>query len=207
MRRRQMLKLLGGGAAGLWLPGAAARACGLHPAQAAWRFDVLRHGDVIGDHVFTFRQGGGDFVVEVAIDIAVGLLGVTLFRFTHQAEEVWRDGRLQALASDTDDDGTPWRVRYARDGGRLRGAVNGTPAEAPGDILPASLWHRDTVAARRLLDTVDGAVKPVTPEVLGPDHFRLAGGMQREVWTGGDCSLTKVVFPARDGSLIALERR
>ncbi|WP_340116652.1 DUF6134 family protein [Pelagibius sp. 7325] len=225
MQRRQMLKLLGGGMlggglTGLCGPGAAATACGGYPAGDRWAFDVLRHDAVIGDHVFTFSRGtasrdtaprdAGDFVVEVAIDITVGFLGVTLFRFTHRAEEIWRGGLLQALTSETDDDGTLWQVRYERQGDNLRGSVNGAPAEGPGDILPASLWHPDTPRATRLLDTVDGGIKPVAAVVLAPPpagHFRLTGGIEREVWTDAACGLTRVVFPARDGSLITLARR
>jgi len=89
----------------------------------------------------------------------------------------------------------------------LRGRVNGSPAEAPGGSLPASLWHPDTAKSLHLLDTVDGRVKPVTPEVLAADHYRLTGGLEREVWTDADCALARVVFPARDGSRITLERR
>lgn len=215
MQRRQMLKILGGGIVGggftgLCGSGAAAIACGLYPAADRWRFDVLRHDEVIGDHVFTFSRNAGDFVVEVAIDIAVGFLGVTLFRFTHRAEEVWRGGLLWALTSDTDDDGTPWQVRYERRGDMLRGSVNGAPTEGPGDILPASLWHRDTPTATRLLDTVDGSIKPVAAVVLAAPpagHFRLTGGIEREVWTDATCGLARVVFPARDGSRITLARR
>ncbi|MEQ9608122.1 MAG: DUF6134 family protein [Kiloniellaceae bacterium] len=215
-----MLKLLGGGMVGggfisLGGPGAATTACGVYPAADRWGFDVLRHDAVIGDHVFTFlrdrgSRGTGDFVVEVAIDIAVGFLGVTLFRFTHRAEEVWRGGMLHVLSSETDDDGTLWQVRYERRGDLLRGSVNGAPAEGPGDILPASLWHPDTPTATRLLDTVDGGVKPVAAVVLAAPpggHFRLAGGIEREVWTDAACGLARVVFPARDGSRITLARR
>lgn len=219
MRRRRALKLLGGGVAGLFLPGAAARACGLYPAADGWRFDVLRHGNVIGEHVFTFSQDGQGFIVEVAIDIAVGVLGITLFRFTHRAEEVWRGGRLQSLVTTTDDDGTPWRVEARRRDGALRGRVNGDNVELPGDAIPASLWHRDTTTAPALLDTIDGRMKAVTSQALGEEavpvggteatarRFRLTGQLQRDVWYGGDCSIARVTFPARDGSEITLARR
>jgi len=211
MQRRQALKALGGGLAGLCLPGlclsgTGAVACGGYPAAGSWQFRVLRHGDEIGAHIFTFSGQGDDFVVRVAIDIVVSLLGIPVFRFTHRAEETWRDGLMQALTCDTDDDGTPWQVRYWREGGRLRGSVNGGPADAPEDILPASLWHPDTRRAHRLLDTVDGLVKPVEPRFVAADRFRLTGGLVREVWTDADCGLSRVDFPARDGSLITLQR-
>ncbi|HMA14823.1 MAG: DUF6134 family protein [Bacteroidota bacterium] len=214
-----MLTLLGGGVAGLCLPGAAALACGPYPAADGWRFDVLRHGDVIGEHVFAFSRDGQDFVVEVAIDIAVGMLGITLFRFTHRAEEVWRDGRLRSLATATDDDGTPWRVDLRHRDGALHGSVNGDDVELPGDAIPASLWHRGTTTAPALLDTIDGRMKAVTSQTLGEGtaqvgateaaarRFRLTGQLQRDVWYGADCSIARVTFPARDGSEITLARR
>lgn len=219
MRRRQALKLLGGGLAGLCCPGAAVRACGLYPAAEGWRFDVLRHGDVIGTHAFTFRRSGNDFAVEIAIDIAVGMLGLTLFRFTHRAEELWRDGRLQSLVTATDDDGTPWRVELHQREGVLRGQVNGAEVEHAGDAVPASLWHRDTTTVPALLDTIDGQMKAVSCQALGEEavpgggseaaarRFRLTGGLRRDVWYGPDCSIARVTFPARDGSEITLARR
>src|SRR3546814_12750215 len=94
MDRRHSLSLLSGTAAGLGaslgfglLPAAA---CELFPRGGGWRFLVLRHGNAIGEHVFRFSRRDGDFVVEVAIDIAVEMLGITVFRFTHRAEGVVR---------------------------------------------------------------------------------------------------------------------
>src|SRR3546814_15124045 len=81
----------------------------------------------------------------VAIDIAVDVLGITVFRFTHRAEEVWRGGQLWSLVSDTDDDGTRRRVQAERRNGMLRGRVHGAGLPAPGSILPASLRARKSV--------------------------------------------------------------
>jgi hypothetical protein len=225
MQRRQALKLLGGAAAGLGaglgcgLGAPLAQACDLFPRGAGWRFLVLRHGNVIGEHVFRFSRRDGDFVVEVAIDIAVDLLGITLFRFTHRSEEVWHKGWLQSLISATDDDGTLWRLKSERRDGALRGTVNDVAFDVSGFLVPASLWHRDTTKSRALFDTIDGRVKVIDSEPLGEEavsvagaetaarHFRLTGQLQRDVWYGADCGIAKVTFAARDGSLITLERQ
>lgn len=218
MQRRDALKLLGGTMAGLVLPGPAL-ACDFFPREAGWRFLVLRHGNVIGEHVFVFSRRGDDFVVEVAIDIAVDLLGITVFRFTHRAEEVWRKGWLHALTSATDDDGRLWRVRAARKDGALRGSVNDTGFDVSGFVVPASLWHRDTTRSQALLDTIDARVKVVQAKALGEEtvaadgstvearHYSLTGQLEREVWYDADCAIARVTFPARDGSLITLERQ
>ncbi len=226
MQRRQALRLLGGGAAGLGLAGVgglagpgAARACELFPKVPGWRFLVLRHGSVIGEHGFTFSRRAGDFVVEVAIDIAVDLLGVTLFRFTHRAEEVWREGWLHALNSVTDDDGSRWRVESERRDGALRGRVNGVGFDVSGYVIPASLWHRDTPKTQVLFGTIDARTKVVSSDDLGLEpvavaggtiearHFRLSGELERDLWYGPGCDIVKVAFPARDGSLITLQRQ
>ncbi|HEY9536420.1 MAG TPA: DUF6134 family protein [Kiloniellaceae bacterium] len=227
MQRRHALTLLGATAGGLALTAALpAAACGLFPqasglfSQASgWRFLVLRHGEPIGTQRMTFSRRGDDSVVEVAIDIAVDVLGITVFRFTHRAEEVWRGGQLWSLVSDTDDDGTRWRVQAERRNGMLRGSVNGAGFEAPGSILPASLWHPDTTKAQALLDTIDGRVKTVDCRDLGEEavpvagaetaarHFRLTGEIERDVWYDANCAIARVTLRGRDGSRIALARQ
>jgi len=224
MQRREALRLIGGAATGAGLAagsgwGTARAACELFPREAGWRFLVLRHDNVIGEHLFTFSRRGGDFVVEVAIDIAVDLLGITLFRFTHRAEEVWRDGWLQSLVSATDDDGSLWRLRCERRDDALRGTVNDVGFDVSGFVIPASLWHRDTPRTQVLFGTIDGRTKVINSEALGAEtvtaggrqvaarHFRLTGELERDVWYGDDCGIARVTFPARDGSLITLERQ
>ena len=221
IQRRHALRLLGGTAAGLGLGFVSpASACAFYPQEAGWRFLVLRHGNVIGEHVFGFSRRGGDFVVEVAIDIAVDLLGLTVFRFTHRAEEVWRKGWLHALTSATDDDGRLWRVKAERRDGALRGSVNDVGFDVSGFVVPASLWHRDTLKSQALLDTIDARVKVVQAKALGEEevataagatvaarHYSLSGQIEREVWYDADCAIARVTFPARDGSLITLERQ
>ena len=72
-------------------------------------------------------------------------------------------------------------------------------------ILPATAQEQPAQAEPPLHTetTVTGVVLATPPA----GHFRLAGGIEREVWTDSACGLTRVTFPARDGSRITLERR
>src|SRR3546814_17461808 len=115
-----------------------AAACGLCPqasglfSQASgWRFLVLRHGEPIGTQRLTFSRRGDDSVVEVAIDIAVDVLGITVFRFTPRAEEVWRGGQLWSLVSDPDHAGTRRTLQAEPRTGLLPGRVTGPRINAP----------------------------------------------------------------------------
>jgi hypothetical protein len=219
MRRRSALKLAGGAAAAALLPALPARACQPFPADGEIDFMVLRHGQVIGGHRIRFTRDSGDLVVRSDIEVRLSLLGTTLFRFVHHAEEVWREGWLHAVVSDTDDDGARYRVRAERVDGIFQGKVNGAAFTVSGYIIPASLWHRDTPAVEILFDLVDARPKVIRGRLLGEEevrsrgravtakHYVLTGQLQRELWYDLDCNLVGAAFPARDGSRITLEPR
>ncbi|MFQ5774139.1 MAG: DUF6134 family protein [Kiloniellaceae bacterium] len=205
-------------AAGL-LPAIPGTACRLFPADGEVDFMVRRHDRVIGGHRIRFARSAGRFTVRTDVEIEVGLFGAPVFRFTHHAEEVWRDGWLQAVVSDTDDDGRPYRVRAERRDGIFGGTVNGARFTVSGYIIPSSLWHHDTIAVEALFDTIDARVKLVRAKLLGSEpvpvggkpvtakHYALFGEIERELWYASDCRLVRVAFLARDGSEITLEPR
>lgn len=223
MQRRGLLKgalkFIGAALAVALLPGAAAPACRVFPPDGETDFMALRHGRVVGRHRIRFSRAGGRFVVRSDVEIEAGPLGAPLFRFVHHAEEVWVDGWLHGVVSDTDDDGRLYRLRAERRGGIFQGIVNGLAFTVSGYIIPTSLWHRDTPASEALFDTVDGMVKVVVPRLVGRErvpvagkpveakHYALAGQFRRDLWYDADCNLVRVAWRARDGSEIVLEPR
>jgi Family of unknown function (DUF6134) len=68
-------------------------------------FDVVRAGAVVGQHRITFHQDGGKLLVHSELAIKVKVLFVTAYRYEQTREEVWREGKLIAFTSTTDDDG------------------------------------------------------------------------------------------------------
>ena len=228
MRRRGLLKvaLRFTGAAlaatllpGARLPGAAAQACRVFPPDGEVDFMALRQGRVVGRHRIRFSRAGGRFVVRSDVEIETGPPGARRFRFVHHAEEVWVDGWLHAVVSDTEVDGRRYRLRAERRDGIFQGSVNGLAFTVSGYIIPSSLWHRDTPASEALFDTVDGMVKVVRPRLVGRErvpvggrpveakHYALRGQIRRDLWYDADCNLVRVAWRARDGSEIILEPR
>ncbi len=58
-----------------------------------------------------------------ALVSAALLPGAPLFRFVHHAEEVWVDGWLHGVVSDTEDAGRLYRLRAERRDGIFQGIV------------------------------------------------------------------------------------
>src|SRR5687767_5252865 len=84
--------------------------------DGAYSFKVFRDGDQIGTHTLTARHEGGDLVLDIAVDIKVKVAFITAYRYEQTRREVWRDGRLIAFESKTNDDG-----KKAKTSGKLEG--------------------------------------------------------------------------------------
>jgi hypothetical protein len=169
------------------------------PSSGELAFDVMREGSDIGDHRYTFRDDGDALSVQVETDVAVKLplIGVTVFRFEHDSQETWRDGRLAALQSRTNDDGEAHQVDLANAEG-----------------FPASLWNDAILEQTELLNTVDGRSMATSVVNIGQEsvrakgqtvpahHYRLLGDLERDLWYDASGMLVKVAFTADDGSHI-----
>ncbi len=217
MPRREALRALIGGAAAAGL--ALSR-----PLQAALpgadeiAFEVLRDGRSIGHHRVSFRREARDLHVEIDIALEVKLLFLTVFRYRHRNHEVWRDGRLVAIDTKTDDDGEAFWLRG-------RSAANGLAVEgssgrflAPADIMPTSYWNPDSVKRSRMLDTQRGrliqvAIVPAgleTVELAGRPvearRFAVTGDLVLDLWYTAAGEWAKIAFEAR-GAEIAYTRK
>ncbi|WP_374421767.1 DUF6134 family protein [Paracoccus sp. (in: a-proteobacteria)] len=168
------------------------------PASGRLTFDVIRKGKDIGDYTVTFRGKGGDLDVDLRTDVKVKVpvIGVSAYTFRQQSTETWRGGKLAALSSKTDDNGTPHSI-----------SVGATP------LIPASLWSADLLAVRQVLNTINGGTDTISVRKLGTEsvatgsgsvkaaHYAVSGGLNRELWYA-DGKLVHVRFKADDGSVI-----
>lgn len=162
--------------------------------DGAYSFMVFRDGDQIGTHTLTARHEGGDLVLDIAVDIKVKVAFITAYRYEQTRREVWRDGRLIAFESKTNDDG-----KKAKTSGKLEGDMlvvtgpDGTQKVRP-DMIPNSWWNPDLVKQTELLSTFDGKVLKVKIEDAGEEtvetatgpvkahRYVLTGEAEREVW-------------------------
>ncbi len=177
------------------------------PEQIAFR--VTRDGQPLGRHTLDFRQEADGLHVEIDIALEVKFAFLTLFRYRHHNHEIWRDGRLIALESETDDDGETFRVRAKATEDGLRVESAGVSYIAPSGIIPTSYWNPATVAQSRLLDTQTGAIRQVQVMPAAKENvvldgrpaparkYRMSGDLEMDLWYSDSGSWAKLVFLAR----------
>ena len=84
---------------------AAASAADGAPYGDSLVFSAVRNGQPIGTHALAFKREGGQLIVSTSIDLAVKLLGVTAYRYSHRSREIWTGDDLQSITTLTEDDG------------------------------------------------------------------------------------------------------
>ena len=70
------------------------------------RFAIVRNGEQIGTHTMEISRAGPETSVKILTDLNVKVLFITAYRLQHKATERWVEGRLVALNSNTDNNGT-----------------------------------------------------------------------------------------------------
>ncbi len=178
-------------------------------------FEVLRNGSPIGSHTISFEQQGDQLIVDIEIGLEVKFAFFTVFDYQHRNREVWQDGRLIAIDTQTDNNGDRHIVSgRATDDGFL---VNGKGEQVllPGDIIPTSYWNPATRDAQAMLNTQTGELidVEVTPKYIqavdmpwgeskGQLH-RISGDLELDLWYDPAGCLLKLSFEAPgDGSTI-----
>jgi hypothetical protein len=127
----------------------------------AWNFRVLLDDSEIGRHRFTLRDNGAGRELRSEARFDVKFLAIPVYRYEHQAMELWRDGCLRALDARTDDDGE-------------RGAVDWREA-GNGCRMSFAYWNPKILQARQLLNAQTGEFVPVNVTALGEESIAVRG--------------------------------
>lgn len=177
-------------------------------------FQVFRDGDPLGHHRVAFRREAERLHVEIDIQLEVTLAFITVFRYRHTNREVWQNGRLVAIDTETDDDGERyWLSGRASEAGF---EVAGSSGDfiAPADVMPTSYWNPDTVTESRLLDTqrgrlIDVDIAPAGSEIvlvagqpINAQRYRMTGDLELDLWYATDGEWAKIRFEARGAEVV-----
>ena len=157
-------------------------ACLAHASSAEaedYDFRVFCNGNPVGHHHVHVARGEDETDVDTDADIDVSMAGMELYRYHHRSHEVWHDGKLTGLVSETDDDGEARKVsvRPAGDGMLMVDSGGGQRREIPSDTLPTSLWNPEVLGQRELLDTETGKTVKVQVAQLADGRYQMSGDL------------------------------
>jgi hypothetical protein len=127
-----------------------------------WDFTASLDGKPIGTHRFVVSGPAVAREVSSTAKFDVKLLGITVYRYRHEAQERWQGDCLQQLKSSTDDDGKPVQVDEQRSG-------------SDDCLMSFAYWHPALHTQTRLLNPQTGKVEEVRFERLPPAPLQVQG--------------------------------
>jgi hypothetical protein len=186
--------VLGGVLLVLLLAIALGRAAWAQDPQGTFIYTISRDGTPIGQQRLEFVNDGEKLRVLSHTELDVTLLGLTLYDFKQQVEEVHFGGKIISLISDADDDGTERRVSLALQGNLLTGEYNGNDRALNPQLTTSLFWQKPSMGDTQVIDTLRGRKRDVSVKDLGTEtialpvgrveaqHYRLTGDWKRDLW-------------------------
>jgi hypothetical protein len=173
-------------------------------------FAVSLDDKPIGMHRFRIADDGATRVVESEALFDVRILRVPVYRYRHSNTEIWRNGCLKRIDSETDANGTPYAVDLSK---TAAGYTIVTPSETRTHevdcLMSFAYWDQRFLQEKRLLNTQTGELIAVKIQPLGESKREIA---DRTLSVEGFRILAKsqnidikVFYHSADGRWVALE--
>jgi len=154
----------------------AASAVAQEPAVRRYDFQVLLDDKPIGRHRFEVSGPADARRVTSDAAFAVKVLGLTVYRYRHHAEERWAGECLAALDASTDDDGKAAAVRFEREGEEEQVRVGDARRHVDGCVVDYAYWNPALLQRQsKLLNPQTGRVDAVAVERAGAGTIPVGG--------------------------------
>jgi Family of unknown function (DUF6134) len=147
-------------------------------AQAAgttWTFRVLLGDSDIGEHRFTLTEQGEQRTLRSEAAFAVKILGLTVYRYKHEATEQWAGDCLARLTAQTDDNGTQASVTAKPVGNILTVESPQGEAQISRCVMSFAYWNPAMLQQTSLLNAQNGRLESVRIKAVGDEPFTLRG--------------------------------
>ena len=145
-------------------------------SQAAdWRFTVFLDDDEIGYHNFSVKPNGATETVTIEAQFKVKFLLVTAFQYDHSNTEIWADGCLQKISSNTNDDGEEFWVNGELQGEQFVVTNKQGSTTLPGCVMSFAYWRADLIKQSKLLNSQTGEYLSVSIKDIGQDNITVRG--------------------------------
>ena len=158
-------------------------------------FTIFVDGKSAGACRLTFDDDSGTTSGHAAVQVR-HVLGT--YRYHFDGTEVWKDGRLQQLHSDTNDNGKKCTIEATAGQTGLRVVANGRTSVLRAQAWPTTYWRLPPAKLRdqplTLLDTDTGQALAARLQVVGParmivagqtidvTHYRVTGQAEADLW-------------------------
>ena len=133
-------------------------------------YDIWRQNKIIGEHEILFSENDGILNIETNIDIEVKIFFLTAYTFSHQAKEVWKNGKFMKIDgySDFEDEREYFIKGEVKDGFLFASGMDGE-LKLDKNLIPSNFWNIDVMYQDEIFDTQKGIVRKLDVKKVGKE--------------------------------------
>lgn len=125
-------------------------------------FAVLLDGKPIGEHDFAVDRHGDETVIESVARFRVRVAFIPVYHYDHHDHEVWHEGCVTSLSSQTDDNGRKYFVKAASQGRVVAVDTSRGDTALPACVRTFAYWDLSLLRDPQLLNSQTGEYQAVT---------------------------------------------
>ena len=178
-------------------------------------FDVVRDGELVGQHVTTFSREGPNLIVESRMNMNITFLTIPVYSLDYRSIEKWSDGALIHLDVAVKDGVDQIKIFSLPDSEGLTIKAPSGIYNIDSPIITTNHWNADVVRQGRVLNTLTGNINQVTISNRGEEQILVKSSTvlatrydysgeltDTSVWYDSKGRWSKLKFKARDGSTV-----
>ena len=137
------------------------------------KYGLYFNNKLIGNHIFKFEQKGEFLHVYGSGNFIVNKLGVTLFDFKTESEEIFKKGRLVKYTSKTTQNDKEKFSNVKIENNKF--LINGSSfkGKAEGDLLVGTWWNHEIIKFSKQISPISGRLLPQKVAFLGKKDIKI----------------------------------
>ena len=142
------------------------------PENNVIKFDIIRKNKNIGYHIIDFNKENDILNVNIEVNINVKIGFLSIYKYSHQNHEQWKDGKLYKIKTNTY---TNSKKEYFVNGIQIKNSFECYGVDdkiiVESDIIPISYWNKEITNRKIFLDSQKGILREFNIDILGEEEI------------------------------------
>lgn len=139
------------------------------------KFKVFLDNDEIGSHQVSIKKNNQKKNVSISADFDVKFLFLSVYRYQHKTEEVWKGNCLHSIDAKTNDNGENLFVRKVDNTNSFKVETHSGKKELNGCVRSFAYWDPELLKTTKLLNSQTGDYEAVRFERVGQNQIKING--------------------------------
>ena len=138
-------------------------------------YELFRNNKLIGYHKYDFSRNNENLTVKSIVDFKITKLGVDLYKYFAESEEIYKDNKFYAFSSKTNQNKKQKWVNINLDEANNILNIEGhkNKLTAPSDFVIGTWWNHEIVKSKAQISAISGRIIAQDVTFLGKETIMI----------------------------------